>query len=212
MLYSTEITIACQAPGCNNNFIRKAKEIKAHYARGRQSFFCSIGCVATMKGHLKQKSICELTQCNNLTTSKFCSRSCAAQHNNSLRKRKLCKTCLNKPRDIKQYCQSCWDLMPHRGGFSAKDDDSTLAELKIKYSTSQYHAKIRGRSRAVYKSSGKPMTCKCCGYNLHVDIAHIKSVKDFSTHTPLKIVNEIQNLVALCKNHHWEFDNGYLTL
>lgn len=25
-------------------------------------------------------------------------------------------------------------------------------------------------------------------------------------------VNDPSNLVALCKNHHWEFDNGHLSL
>jgi hypothetical protein len=89
-------------------------------------------------------------------------------------------------------------------------NDKTLAELRAMYSISQYHAKIRGDSRASYKSTGRPNSCLICGYTKHVDICHVKDIKDFDPNTELSEVNHPNNLVALCKNHHWEFDNDLL--
>jgi len=34
----------------------------------------------------------------------------------------------------------------------------------------------------------------------------------FDENTPISVVNDIENLVALCKNHHYEFDNKDLIL
>jgi predicted restriction endonuclease len=45
-----------------------------------------------------------------------------------------------------------------------------------------------------------------------VDIAHRKPVSKFSDDTRVSEINDISNLAALCKNHHWEFDHGTLEL
>ena len=56
------------------------------------------------------------------------------------------------------------------------------------------------------------MECDHCGYSYHVDICHIRDLSSFDDQTPVSIVNDLSNLVALCKNHHTEFDNGDLIL
>lgn len=66
---------------------------------------------------------------------------------------------------------------------------------------------IQRKARRVWSASGKPLKCVVCGYNAHVEIAHIKAVSDFSDETLVKDINAIENLTALCPNHHWEFDN-----
>ena len=58
-----------------------------------------------------------------------------------------------------------------------------------------------------FKNSGKPLVCKLCNYEKHVEICHRKSVSDFSDETTVSEINHIDNLVALCPNHHWELDN-----
>ena len=50
------------------------------------------------------------------------------------------------------------------------------------------------------------------GYDKHYEVCHIKAVSDFSEDTPITVINHIDNLVALCPNHHWEFDNGLLDI
>jgi len=38
------------------------------------------------------------------------------------------------------------------------------------------------------------------------------SMSEFSDDTLIKDINNTDNLVGLCPNHHWELDNGYLRL
>lgn len=71
---------------------------------------------------------------------------------------------------------------------------------------------IRRLSRNKYLASDKPKCCVVCGYDTHFDVAHIKDIKSFSDDSLISDVNSIDNLIALCKNHHWEFDNGLLDI
>jgi len=54
--------------------------------------------------------------------------------------------------------------------------------------------------------------CTVCGYKIHVELAHIKPLKDFDLKSKLCDINDESNNLALCPNHHWEFDNGLLEL
>jgi len=55
------------------------------------------------------------------------------------------------------------------------------------------------------------MACAVCGYDLHVEVCHIKDIKWYPDDTLVAVINHLDNLVALCKNHHWEFDSGHLS-
>lgn len=56
------------------------------------------------------------------------------------------------------------------------------------------------------------MPCSNCGYSKHIQLCHIKPIKDFSDDTLLKDVNSPDNIIQLCPNCHWEFDHGLLNL
>ena len=71
---------------------------------------------------------------------------------------------------------------------------------------------IAKHARDTYISSGKPLCCCVCGYNKHTEICHIKAVSDFTNESFIGEINDIDNLMALCPNHHWEFDNNLLEL
>ena len=72
---------------------------------------------------------------------------------------------------------------------------------------------IRKEARRIYfYYNNKNPKCAICGYNKHIDVAHIKSVSSFPKDTPLSIINDINNLIGLYPNHHWEYDNGLLDL
>ena len=47
------------------------------------------------------------------------------------------------------------------------------------------------------------MRCSICGYDKHVEVAHIKAINEFSDDTPLSIINNRDNLLLLCRNDHW---------
>lgn len=71
---------------------------------------------------------------------------------------------------------------------------------------------IRKHSQKVFEDSGRDKVCIVCGYDKHVEVSHIKSVSDFDGNTLISIVNHIDNLVGLCPNHHWEYDEGFIKL
>lgn len=58
--------------------------------------------------------------------------------------------------------------------------------------------------------SGLPQCCILCGYSKHIDVCHIKDISSFTNESLISEINDLNNLVALCKNHHWEFDHDHL--
>lgn len=66
---------------------------------------------------------------------------------------------------------------------------------------------IQKQARLIYQNSDKPKKCICCSYDKHYEVAHIKAVSDFDDNTLISEINNVNNLIALCPNHHWEYDN-----
>jgi predicted restriction endonuclease len=52
--------------------------------------------------------------------------------------------------------------------------------------------------------------CCICGYTRYTEVCHIKDVSSFPSDTLIKEINDIKNLTCMCRNHHWEFDNGFI--
>jgi predicted restriction endonuclease len=69
---------------------------------------------------------------------------------------------------------------------------------------------VRSHARKVFAESGKPKKCAVCGYDKHVEICHVREIATFPPETPVREINDLTNLVALCPNHHWELDHGLL--
>lgn len=129
---------------------------------------------------------------------RFCSRSCAASFNNKrpdVRRRTLeglCATCATPIRASRKYCAQHKRL------------DKTLN------SNAGSNAEVRDRARRVYRNSGRPWSCALCSYDVHVDICHVKDIRSYPHGTPYSVINDQANLIALCRNHHWEFDHDLL--
>lgn len=135
---------------------------------------------------------------------KFCSRSCSAKYTNTInpkrKKVRICKSCPNLIGRGRTYCKSC------RG---PRNDDPTLGSLILKYSKhhrSSAFVLIRTRARAIADSIGWK-SCVKCGYDKHIEIAHIKPISSYSDDTLISVINKVDNLIPLCPNCHWEFDN-----
>lgn len=138
----------------------------------------------------------------------FCSRSCAQTFNNQRNpKRKLtkeCSVCSKKIFSNKKFCSDCSEY--------GKAHNRTLGYYKEGNANNFGAPYVRALSRKEYINSGRPLSCYVCGYDYHVDVCHIRDIKDFPLDTLLSEINHIDNLVALCKNHHYEFDHGHLSL
>ena len=119
----------------------------------------------------------------------FCSRSCAISHNNSFREK--FKRTRERGRDTAKR--------------KSRLDDSKPISSYFGEGSSKYK-RIRSLARYKYTRSEKAKICEKCGYQKHVEIAHIKPIHTFSEDTPISVVNSFDNLIALCPNCHWEHD------
>ena len=143
------------------------------------------------------------------TNPKYCSRSCAAQSTNRLfpkrtRKVHYCKVCGTQVSPRRKYCDACH---PQRVDW----DEVSLHDLqgKRKY---QINSRIRELARTKYLVSDRPQCCAICGYDQHFEVCHIRPISSFSPTATIGEINSLENLIALCPNCHWEFDNGLLSL
>lgn len=208
---------------CNSTFERRKASHEASVRRGRKFTFCSRDC--TNKGYVLGKTNkvtsgyckhCEKPFSRRYYShdnSMFCSVSCSNRGRSSDTPARMCRDCQAVPvQGRRKLCDSCKRIKHGISTRSIEYESITLKELRSAYSTSQYHSKIRGASRSEYKRSGRSMSCENCGYDLHVDICHIRGVSDFPDSSTLSEVNDISNLIALDKRCHWEFDNGYLSI
>ena len=130
---------------------------------------------------------------------KFCSRKCSSFYNKKYLKR---KTKTNNVIDTNLSFPGIGD---------ADIINKTKDEIFKKYSNWQTsRSKIQSHARSTYECSDKPKKCIICGYDKHYEVAHIKSVSSFNGNCLVSEINHINNLMALCPNHHWEYDNNNL--
>lgn len=144
----------------------------------------------------------------------FCSSTCAVTYSNARPGRKykprtkVCAACGDLICKNRSYCRECIQLGRHlRGG--AAITSRTMAEINKydganKYSSVRYHA--------IKVASVIPDVCAApgCEYTNHVEVCHKKPISAFPDTAYVSEVNDINNLVKLCPNHHWDFDHGLL--
>ena len=140
--------------------------------------------------------------------AKYCSRSCANHVNGRLfpsRKRvaRSCKHCGAALASRRTTCDGC---NPSRVDWRSV----SLGQLKAK-ALQQYAAQVRSLARATYRQAGRPRACAVCGYDTHYEVCHVRPINEFLPTDAVADVNAFDNLVALCPNHHWEFDHGHLS-
>ncbi len=142
---------------------------------------------------------------------KFCNRVCAGKYNN--RGKMPLVALLNK--QAKKDKPIVERISTKKPRFDALiNENRTKGEL-FKNSSSYQHARshIARHARFIYFSSEKQKSCLLCGYDKHFHVCHIKDVKGFPGEAKIvDEINHIDNLLALCPTHHWEFDNGHLKI
>jgi len=155
---------------------------------------------------------CQNSECINLTVNpRFCSKSCAAKTTNKESpKRKLTRLCTKCNSVIRNSKSTlCEDhFQKHKVRFR---QDLTIGEYRNKLSVkgkhpSWFNSHARHFARSWLKHL-RELPCAKCGYELHVELAHVKSVSSYPDETKLAEVNKEENVIQLCPNCHWEFDN-----
>jgi hypothetical protein len=147
------------------------------------------------------KAECEIKK----TKNNFCSKSCAAKINNKLIPKRTvegkCQKCQKPIPASRKNCKDCF-----------KQVNATLGEIAdFNGKQASTYAKIRHRARDIGKKLGWNK-CVHCGYDKHIEIAHIKPINQFTKDTLISTINHPNNLIPLCPNCHWEFDNNQLTI
>lgn len=138
----------------------------------------------------------------------FCSRSCSAIFNNKANpKRKnsnFCVKCNTSIRSDGKYCSTCYKNHHYL-------EDKTLKEATLHRNDANRYCNIRKGARKKYMKSDAIKSCAVCDYSKHIEICHIKDISKFSLDSTIGEVNSLDNLVALCRNHHWEMDHNCLS-
>lgn len=147
---------------------------------------------------------------------KFCDRSCSAKYNNrKFPKRKPegeCKCCQKPISTPYTYCNKCWKIK--RSAIRLRST-KTIGEYRkmpsiVNRHPSWLHSHIRELCRVTHAHLTKG-PCEKCGYSLHVELCHLKPLSSFSDRTRINTVNARSNILALCRNCHWELDHEYFT-
>ena len=149
-------------------------------------------CSAAIKCFLGQKL-------SEVTIKDFCSHSCSAKFNNSRRIKRVFRQCgirINLSQRVK---------LTHSDVVFSVRSKGELFKSRRNWQSAR--SSIQQNARRVWIINGRLFKCSVCGYDKHAEIAHIKAVSDFTDDTLMQEVNAIDNLRALCPNHHWEFDN-----
>lgn len=143
------------------------------------------------------------------TINSFCDQSCAAIYNNKkYQKRKLestCEICGEPNTKSRKKCKDCQTKFVNYALIERMTYETILEHQNLrKY---QKNSRIRAWARKLYLSSGKNKNCTKCGYDKHFEICHIEAISSFLSSAKISEINDIDNLIALCPNCHWELDN-----
>ncbi len=136
---------------------------------------------------------------------KFYSKACSATMNNKLKPKRLpegqCKVCQKLITARNKYCIDC------------RPDPRMNLDRPI--NEMFYEANRAGRFTGIREHAKKSIkhrkrSCQNCNWDIHVECCHIKSIASFPPDTPIGVVNHPDNLILLCPNCHYCFDNSLL--
>jgi len=143
----------------------------------------------------------------------FCSHSCGASFNNrmhpkrKLAKNKFCPDCGKKKHAGAVRCNFC-----NRKRILNNNLKKTLKEKTSNGNARIKYHMVRKIAKIVLELADVPKKCKICGFDICVDVCHIKPISEFSEEFLLSEVNSLDNLIYLCPNHHKMLDKGLISL
>lgn len=145
----------------------------------------------------------------NTNNPKFCSRSCSAKISNLIPKRKrkifwYCELCNQSLDRNNRWCNPCKESL----SFANK----TIGDLKANKKNLVWTPPIRDHARNIYFINNCVLFCKRCNYDKHIEVCHIKGITSFSDNALISEINDLSNLIGLCRNCHWELDHGLLSI
>ena len=162
-------------------------------------------------------NICQ--HCGKMTANpKYCSKSCSAKETNRIPKRTIKRKCTHCGSTVRNYrsqlCETHYQI--HLLSKREHIQNLTLADYFERESIKRLPQSSKyAHIRSLARSWNKDLTSKCCnncGYCKHVELCHIQAISKFPSTAKISEVNSSSNLIQLCPNCHWEFDNGLVGL
>lgn len=157
--------------------------------------------------------------CNAPTKNpKFCSMKCSAKFNNStkngrktgrMRLKRICVICESSILRGK-FCSNC--IHKIKGNDGKYYLPNQIQKQQCITNDTQKYRRIRGHARKIANQLGLLNNCCNCNYSLHVECSHKKSIESFPDDAVITEINNPKNLRGLCRNCHWEYDNGILII
>lgn len=191
-----------QCLNCDAYTIRKEKDYKRSL-----NHFCSTKCSAVF--HLKKKN------------PNYISRDMSFEE--YLKNPKKCKNCKENilPKNKKNinymlnrtFCSSyCANYKNKPNTFIMSLGVLTKGFLfKNRKSWQSARTDIRRHAVFIFENNSSQDNC-ICGYDKHLEVCHLKGVAEFKDSSQLFEINDINNLIKLCPNCHWELDNGLIII
>lgn len=232
--YKSRGIVLVECDMCSRKKPITKKSILEKVKRGYKNFYCDNKCNKNHKDIGKRietncascnkvisKTLCEI---NSSSSGKvFCSKSCSAKINNigkqkNKPKKRRCNNCgqrficssSHRSPVLCSICSSSYKRQSETAKQLTINDYINRPSIKGKHQSWKY-SHIRVLNRSWNKELSK-LPCQVCGYDKHVELAHIKPISSFGLDTKLGEVNNPKNIVVLCPNHHWELDKGLINI
>lgn len=217
---------------CGKLFTKTKGEIIKN--KGKIPVFCCHECA--MKERSKKKTVVvkcafcgkektvELSRYSKSKTKRFfCDKSCAAKYNNrkwpkrvkTVEEQEKCPVCGGKKSKKAKLCKKC-EILEKR----LKRREQTLGDFigygrDLKYLTHKCVG-IRKDARSFMEEESKQeKVCAYChnhDFDCILEVHHLKSILSFERDTKIKEINNDENLVWLCPNHHAMLERGLIKL
>ena len=153
----------------------------------------------------------------------FCNKSCANSFNNkgNIKNKtgingiiydelkNICPKCGNKKSSKAELCLNC------RNELTNTQNKTLGFYIKDKQYLSSKCQQIRYDARREIENSNKEKVCAYCNnheFDEILEVHHIKGILEFSEETLIKDINNIDNLIWLCPNHHTMLEKGLIKL
>lgn len=152
------------------------------------------------------KEISEITGCSKSTASYYCGKDQKTKTRIRQNKNRTDScNCGRKKSKISLKCYPCTKKEKRLLVLS-----KTLEDLPVK--SSGRYSLVRKYARLALEENNIVKECKICGFDLYVEVCHIKGIASFPIDTKIGVVNDINNLVYLCPNHHILLDKGIISV
>lgn len=220
---------------CGKTFVRTKRSISKN--SGKVPVFCSVECQkeyyntncyvdVICKNCGKSKRVTKNEYNKNVTKNFFCDNSCAAIFNNKKRGSDIIweKNENGKTKRGYNVCPNCGNLKAYTSKLclECSNKEKRLIKEKTlgyfiegeKYLTTKC-AEIRKDAKRTLIESGAEKVCAYCHNHEFDDILevhHIKGILEHDKNVKISVINDVNNLVWLCPNHHTMLERGLITL